>query len=1076
MRNFTLKTLFLSVLLCVSSWAGAETKWVKTDITNLESNDVIVIVDQTSSRALSNNNGASNAPAATEVTLNGDKSEITSAVGNTLQWVVTVTESNGTKSYKFKVPSASNYLYCTNTNNGVRVGTNTNNAFKWATTSEGSYLKETSNSRFVGVYNDQDWRCYTGTSGNIKSTVTAFYKKVEEASSPLASIALSGTYPTTFTKGEEFSHEGMTVTATYEDNSTKDVTANATFSGYNMSTTGEQTVTVSYTEGGVTKTATYDITVIYITSIALSGEYPTEFTEGDEFSHEGMIVTATYSNESTKDVTASASFSGYDMNIPGTQEVTVTVGEETETYNIVVNEKPSHNVTWSVNGETTVESYKEGETIAPIANPVIDGYEFKGWVTEEIFVATTTKPSYTTPKTMGNADVTYYAVFAISGGDADITDVLENETIGVSGTNYSDWSNKKATSDAVYAGNSAGGNASIQLRSNNSNSGIVSMTSGGKLKKVVIKWNSNTAKDRKIDIYGKNTAYTAATDLYDTNEQGTKIGTIVCGTSTELTITDDYDYFGLRSNSGAMYLDKISITWAAEGVEYCTTIDTSGKTSPTLSFEESNISITYGESVSNALTNENSVPVTYTSTNTEVATVNSETGAVTVLKAGETIIKATSKETDTYKAGEVSYTLTVAKADPALAFSEETATAYLGKSFTEPTLTNEKNVAVTYESSNPSAATVDEEGIITLVAEGEATITASFEEDDCFIASSASYTLTVKDPFITKSTLVFTEACDGNGTADDDAEWTVESDADESNFDSTRGIHYGTSTKSIQYLQLATSGINGRITKVVVNATDVVGIGTITVTVGDAEFTGETTTVGTVQSDYTFTGSGNGEIVVRIDRGEAQVKAIYVKSVIVTYEPAYTRTINRGEDATKFGSICLPFGVDTFEGATFYEISGKKDNAVVLNQVSSLVAGVGYIFEATADEISLIPNGTKVDEPVTTGAIIGTFEDETAVADGMYIVSNNELRKTSGGFGMLNANRAYIDLSKVETVAEAKGRVIYFDGESTGIETVEAETAGEATYFSMDGREVKAPQKGIYLMKKNGRTVKVMIQ
>ena len=51
------------------------------------------------------------------------------------------------------------------------------------------------------------------------------------------------------------------MTATYEDQTTKDVTAKATFSNPDMTTAGTQEVTVSYTEDEVTKTATYSITV-----------------------------------------------------------------------------------------------------------------------------------------------------------------------------------------------------------------------------------------------------------------------------------------------------------------------------------------------------------------------------------------------------------------------------------------------------------------------------------------------------------------------------------------------------------------------------------------------------------------------------------------------------------------------------------------------------------------------------------------------------------------------------------------------------------------------------------------------
>jgi hypothetical protein len=59
------------------------------------------------------------------------------------------------------------------------------------------------------------------------------------------------------------------------------------------------------------------------------------------------------------------------------------------------------------------------------------------------------------------------------GGGVAVTDELTLSTTGVSGTSYTEWSGKTATSSAVYAGQSAGGNSSIQLRSNNSNSGII---------------------------------------------------------------------------------------------------------------------------------------------------------------------------------------------------------------------------------------------------------------------------------------------------------------------------------------------------------------------------------------------------------------------------------------------------------------------------------------------------------------------------------------------------------------------------------------------------------------------------
>lgn len=142
-----------------------------------------------------------------------------------------------------------------------------------------------------------------------------------------------------------------------------------------------------------------------------------------------------------------------------------------------------------------------------------------------------------------------------------VVDVLTRATTGVTGTSYTAWSGKTSNSKAVYAGQSAGGNDAIQLRSNNNNSGVVTTTSGGKVKKIKVTWQSATSSGRTLDIYGKNTAYTAATDLYNTSTQGTKLGSIKYGTSTELEISGDYEYIGLRSNSGAMYLTEIEITW-----------------------------------------------------------------------------------------------------------------------------------------------------------------------------------------------------------------------------------------------------------------------------------------------------------------------------------------------------------------------------------------------------------------------------------------------------------------------------------------------------------------------------------
>ncbi len=173
-------------------------------------------------------------------------------------FTVTLTEGK----YVFKNADG-NYLYTINDNSGLRIS-GTEDSYTVTSTSNGCYkMQDTNNSRYVGVYNGKDWRSY-GTSGasNYSGSGEAIkFYGIEKDYGALQKIELSGTYKTDFKQGETFTHDGMVVTATYESTDTLDVTSKATWSGYDLSSSGEQTVTVSYTDNEVTKSATYKINV-----------------------------------------------------------------------------------------------------------------------------------------------------------------------------------------------------------------------------------------------------------------------------------------------------------------------------------------------------------------------------------------------------------------------------------------------------------------------------------------------------------------------------------------------------------------------------------------------------------------------------------------------------------------------------------------------------------------------------------------------------------------------------------------------------------------------------------------------
>lgn len=154
--------------------------------------------------------------------------------------------------------------------------------------------------------------------------------------------------------------------------------------------------------------------------------------------------------------------------------------------------------------------------------------------------------------------------------------------------------------------------------------------------------------------------------------------------------------------------------------------------------------LTTDAAFTNALTNSHSLSVSYSSSATGVAIVDSSTGEVTIKGAGETTITASFAGDEDYEAGNASYTLTVSKAAPTLSFASENATGREGEAFAGNELNNPANLSVSYSSSDTDVATVNEtSGAVTIVAGGTTTITASFTGNDTYTAGSASYTLKV---------------------------------------------------------------------------------------------------------------------------------------------------------------------------------------------------------------------------------------------------------------------------------------------------------------------------------------------
>ena len=368
----------------------------------------------------------------------------------------------------------------------------------------------------------------------------------------------------------------LTAQGTNTNNILRHNNSNAIFSCY---ASGQQDVCLyKGEEGSITPEPT-------LSSIAVKTA-PTKlgYSAGDGFEPTGLVITATYSDKSTADIPYADNEDMFEFNPNDNLKtsdtfVTISYGGTSCTQSITV-VAATESISAEVKNDRT---FYVGETITKnditiTTNTGIDVTEYSSFSSYTFTYDDADSGGTLTNKTLTacvtystfSCDLTVQVQRKARENAGTVTDTLTRELIGVTSGTYASWTGKSSQSDAVYAGNSAGGSSQsgecIQIRSNNNNSGIVSTASGGKLKSISITFNSYSTIGRTINIYGKNSAYSSASDLYSSLSatQGTLLGTIAYGTSTSLSITGDYTYVGLRSNDGAIYLEEINITYGSD--------------------------------------------------------------------------------------------------------------------------------------------------------------------------------------------------------------------------------------------------------------------------------------------------------------------------------------------------------------------------------------------------------------------------------------------------------------------------------------------------------------------------------
>jgi sugar lactone lactonase YvrE/uncharacterized protein YjdB len=274
-----------------------------------------------------------------------------------------------------------------------------------------------------------------------------------------------------------------------------------------------------------------------------------------------------------------------------------------------------------------------------------------------------------------------------------------------------------------------------------------------------------------------------ATSILSASTGGSNgVVTYTSGDTQQVSVSGTSASLASGANAGSV---TISASLAADPGRYTAaqasaSLAISARTMPTGGFDfgivDGGASVTLGAATSTpgtanfSCTTESSYKpsISYSSSDSKVATVDSSTGAVTNLAGGTSTITATAAQTGTCAGQTSSYTLTVNKAKPTLGFADSNSVSIaVGSSNVKAAsvtglnspLPSASNLVLTYTSSDTTVATVDSTGKVTALKGGSATITVTLAGDANYLGTSddsaikASYTVTVLSGYTVGGTL-----------------------------------------------------------------------------------------------------------------------------------------------------------------------------------------------------------------------------------------------------------------------------------------------------------------------------------
>ena len=219
---------------------------------------------------------------------------------------------------------------------------------------------------------------------------------------------------------------------------------------------------------------------------------------------------------------------------------------------------------------------------------------------------------------------------------------------------------------------------------------------------------------------------------------------------------------------------------------------------------------------------------------------------------------------------------------------------------------------------------------------------------------------------------------------------------------------------------------------------------------------------------------------------------------------SYTR--NLSSSTSKWYTLCLPFAYNTPTNFTAYQLKSATSNSVEIEEITEkIAAGTPVIFKfndgedkiininitATDDQIQIVK--APVDGTTVSGSngsslqLCGTYQEKIFSSQdyNTFIIYKDKLMNPAKMLNLQSKNvtkvglkpfHAYMTMTS-QTGASAKSFSIGSgDEDTTSIDLLNSVSTDDAEYYDINGRHIDAPVKGVNIVRRGNKTMKLIIK